>query len=221
LLQELAFPPLLARTARLIVHELAAQAASTTRHGQGLERAAVLAELPGEEVEALRALLREQGPEPALARCEQLLQARRARTWALVEEVTRGHPVLLNRAPTLHRMGVQAFEPVLIEGNAVRIHPLVCKGFNADFDGDQMAVHLPLSLEARAEAEVLLTPAANLLNPASGQPIVAPSQDIVLGCHYLTATLARPGDSGGEGGPLAPLSPEAGGEGLGWGGCWG
>src|SRR5207253_7680202 len=104
-----------------------------------------------------------------------------------LEEVIKNHPVLLNRAPTLHRMGIQAFEPVLIEGNAIRIHPLVCKGFNADFDGDQMAVHLPLSIEAQVEATVLMMATNNIFSPANGQPIISPSQDIVMGCYYLTA----------------------------------
>ena len=96
------------------------------------------------------------------------------------------HPVLLNRAPTLHRMGIQAFEPVLIEGNAIRLHPLVCTGFNADFDGDQMAVHLPLSFEAQIEATTLMLSTNNIFSPAHGGPIIAPSQDIVLGIYYLT-----------------------------------
>jgi DNA-directed RNA polymerase subunit beta' len=107
--------------------------------------------------------------------------------WDILEEVTKNHPVLLNRAPTLHRMGIQAFEPVLIEGNAIRIHPLVCKGFNADFDGDQMAVHLPLSIEAQVEATVLMMSTNNIFSPANGNPIITPSQDIVMGCYYLTA----------------------------------
>src|SRR5438552_298648 len=105
----------------------------------------------------------------------------------ILEELIKNHPVLLNRAPTLHRMGIQAFEPVLIEGNAIRIHPLVCKGFNADFDGDQMAVHLPLSIEAQAEATVLMMSTNNIFSPANGHPIISPSQDIVMGCYYMTA----------------------------------
>ncbi len=109
--------------------------------------------------------------------------------WDILEEVIREHPVLLNRAPTLHRLGIQAFEPVLVEGKAIKIHPLVCTAFNADFDGDQMAVHIPLSAEAQIEASVLMLASNNLLSPASGQPITVPSQDIVLGCYYLT--LAR------------------------------
>ena len=106
--------------------------------------------------------------------------------WDILEEVIKEHPVLLNRAPTLHRLGIQAFEPVLVEGKAIKIHPLVCTAFNADFDGDQMAVHIPLSPEAQIEASVLMLASNNLLSPASGQPIAVPSQDIVLGCYYLT-----------------------------------
>jgi DNA-directed RNA polymerase subunit beta' len=106
--------------------------------------------------------------------------------WDILEEVIKQHPVLLNRAPTLHRLGIQAFEPVLVEGKAIKIHPLVCTAFNADFDGDQMAVHIPLSPEAQIEASVLMLASNNLLSPASGQPIAVPSQDIVLGCYYLT-----------------------------------
>jgi len=106
--------------------------------------------------------------------------------WDILEDVISEHPVLLNRAPTLHRLGIQAFEPVLVEGKAIKIHPLVCTAFNADFDGDQMAVHIPLSPEAQIEASVLMLASNNLLSPASGQPIAVPSQDIVLGCYYLT-----------------------------------
>ena len=106
--------------------------------------------------------------------------------WDVLEEVTKEHPILLNRAPTLHRLGIQAFEPVLIEGKAIRLHPLVCFAFNADFDGDQMAVHLPLSIEAQMEARVLMMSTNNILSPASGSPVIVPSQDIVLGVYYLT-----------------------------------
>ena len=106
--------------------------------------------------------------------------------WDILEEVIREHPVLLNRAPTLHRLGIQAFEPVLIEGKAIQLHPLVCAAFNADFDGDQMAVHVPLSLEAQLEARVLMMSTNNILHPASGEPIIVPSQDIVLGLYYLS-----------------------------------
>ena len=108
----------------------------------------------------------------------------------------RNHPVLLNRAPTLHRMGIQAFEPVLVEGNAIKLHPLVCKGFNADFDGDQMAVHLPLSIEAQVEAHTLMMSTNNIFSPANGAPIISPSQDVVMGCYYMTMSLP---DRKGEG----------------------
>jgi DNA-directed RNA polymerase subunit beta' len=107
--------------------------------------------------------------------------------WMVLEEVITGHPVLLNRAPTLHRLGIQAFEPILVEGRAIQLHPLVCPAFNADFDGDQMAVHIPLSLESQSEARLLMLACHNILSPATGRPIVAPSQDMVLGCYYLTA----------------------------------
>ena len=108
------------------------------------------------------------------------------RVWDVVEDVIKGHPVLLNRAPTLHRLGIQAFEPKLIDGKAIRLHPLVCPAFNADFDGDQMAVHVPLSLEAQAEAKILMLGSGNILKPSSGEPVVTPSQDMVLGNYYLT-----------------------------------
>src|SRR5881296_79667 len=114
--------------------------------------------------------------------------------WDILEEVIREHPVLLNRAPTLHRLGIQAFEPVLVEGKAIKIHPLVCTAFNADFDGDQMAVHIPLSPEAQIEASTLMLSANNILSPAHGGPITIPTQDMVLGCYYLTK--ARPGAKG-------------------------
>ena len=114
--------------------------------------------------------------------------------WDILEEVIHNHPVLLNRAPTLHRMGIQAFEPVLVEGNAIRIHPLVCKGFNADFDGDQMAVHLPLSIEAQVEAMTLMMSTNNIFSPANGNPIISPTQDIVMGSYYVT--VSRPGEPG-------------------------
>ena len=122
--------------------------------------------------------------------------------WDILEEVIREHPVLLNRAPTLHRLGIQAFEPVLVEGKAIKIHPLVCTAFNADFDGDQMAVHIPLSPEAQIEAAVLMLSSNNILSPANGQPIAVPSQDIVLGCYYLTRD--KPG-ARGEGRVFASL----------------
>ena len=113
--------------------------------------------------------------------------------WDILEEVIREHPVLLNRAPTLHRLGIQAFEPVLVEGKAIRIHPLVCTAFNADFDGDQMAVHIPLAPEAQIEASVLMKASKNILSPANGAPITVPSQDIVLGCYYVTKVKGAPG----------------------------
>ena len=106
--------------------------------------------------------------------------------WDVLEEVIHEHPVLLNRAPTLHRLGIQAFEPVLVEGKAIQVHPLVCHAFNADFDGDQMAVHLPLSAEAQAEARVLMLSSNNILSPAHGAPLATPTQDMVLGTYYLT-----------------------------------
>jgi DNA-directed RNA polymerase subunit beta' len=107
--------------------------------------------------------------------------------WDVLEEVIEGHPVMLNRAPTLHRLGIQAFEPILVEGRAIQLHPLVCPAFNADFDGDQMAVHVPLSLESQSEARLLMLASNNILSPATGKPIVTPSQDMVLGAYYLTA----------------------------------
>ncbi|MFM7127144.1 MAG: DNA-directed RNA polymerase subunit beta', partial [Actinomycetota bacterium] len=118
---------------------------------------------------------------------KRMVERRHPRVWDVLEEVIREHPVLLNRAPTLHRLGIQAFEPVLVEGKAIQIHPLVCTAFNADFDGDQMAVHVPLSAEAQAEARVLMLSANNILSPASGRPIVTPTQDLIIGAYYLTA----------------------------------
>jgi DNA-directed RNA polymerase subunit beta' len=125
---------------------------------------------------------------------KRMLEKERPEVWDILEEVIREHPVLLNRAPTLHRLGIQAFEPVLIEGKAIQLHPLVCAAFNADFDGDQMAVHVPLSLEARLEARVLMMSTNNILSPSSGKPIIVPSQDMVLGLYYLT--LERDGEPG-------------------------
>ena len=119
-----------------------------------------------------------------------MVEQQRPEVWDVLEEVIREHPVLLNRAPTLHRLGIQAFEPVLVEGKAIRIHPLVCTAFNADFDGDQMAVHIPLAPEAQIEASVLMMSSNNILSPANGAPIAVPSQDIVLGCYYLTKAKA-------------------------------
>lgn len=118
---------------------------------------------------------------------KRLIQRSDPLVWDVLEEVIEGHPVLLNRAPTLHRLGIQAFEPILVEGRAIQLHPLVCPAFNADFDGDQMAVHVPLSIEAQAEARLLMLASNNIMSPATGRPIVTPSQDMVLGCYYLTA----------------------------------
>jgi DNA-directed RNA polymerase subunit beta' len=117
---------------------------------------------------------------------KKMLERKDEEVWDILEEVIRNHPVLLNRAPTLHRMGIQAFEPILVEGNAIKLHPLVCKGFNADFDGDQMAVHLPLSIEAQVEAHTLMMSTNNIFSPANGAPIISPSQDVVMGCFYIT-----------------------------------
>jgi len=123
---------------------------------------------------------------------KKLIQRGDPHIWDVLEEVIDGHPVLLNRAPTLHRLGIQAFEPILVEGRAIQLHPLVCPAFNADFDGDQMAVHVPLSLESQAEARLLMMASNNIMSPATGRPIVAPSQDMVLGCYYLTADNPNP-----------------------------
>ncbi|MCC6909028.1 MAG: DNA-directed RNA polymerase subunit beta' [Phycisphaerales bacterium] len=131
--------------------------------------------------------LKEHGFADTIKSAKRMLERRDPEVWDILEEVIYQHPVLLNRAPTLHRMGIQAFEPVLVEGNAIRIHPLVCHGFNADFDGDQMAVHLPLSIEAQAEAHVLMLSTNNIFSPASGRLVMPPSQDIVLGVYYITA----------------------------------
>ena len=116
-----------------------------------------------------------------------IIQNNETLAWEILEQVMDGHPILLNRAPTLHRLGIQAFEPTLVEGRAIKLHPLVCPAFNADFDGDQMAVHIPLCLEAQAEARMLMLAPNNFLSPATGDPILTPSQDMVLGCYYLTA----------------------------------
>ncbi len=116
---------------------------------------------------------------------KRMVERQRPQVWDVLEEVITAHPVLLNRAPTLHRLGIQAFEPMLVEGKAIQLHPLVCAAFNADFDGDQMAVHLPLSAEAQAEARVLMLSSNNILSPASGKPLAMPSLDLVTGLYYL------------------------------------
>src|SRR5688500_9470405 len=138
--------------------------------------------------------LEERGLVATIKQAKEMVEKQVQEVWDVLDEVIREHPVLLNRAPTLHRLGIQAFEPVLVEGKAIRIHPLVCTAFNADFDGDQMAVHVPLSPEAQIEASVLMMSSKNILSPASGQPIAVPSQDIVLGCYYLTKE--KPGAKG-------------------------
>ncbi len=129
-----------------------------------------------------------------IKQAKEMVEQQEPIVWDILEEVIKDHPVLLNRAPTLHRLGIQAFEPVLVEGKAIKIHPLVCTAFNADFDGDQMAVHIPLSPEAQVEASVLMLASHNILSPASGQPITVPTQDMVLGIYYLTK--AKPGAKG-------------------------
>jgi len=126
------------------------------------------------------------GLSATVKQAKKLVEKEKPEVWDILDEVIREHPILLNRAPTLHRLGIQAFEPVLIEGKAIQLHPLVCSAFNADFDGDQMAVHVPLSLEAQLEARVLMMSTNNILHPANGQPIIVPSQDMVLGLYYLT-----------------------------------
>ena len=130
--------------------------------------------------------LEEHGIVSTIKSAKKLVEKERPEVWDCLEEVTKEHPVLLNRAPTLHRLGIQAFEPVLIEGKAIQLHPLVCFAFNADFDGDQMAVHVPLSIEAQIEARVLMMSTNNILSPASGNPVIVPTQDIVLGIYYMT-----------------------------------
>ena len=134
--------------------------------------------------------LEKYGHATTIKAAKRMVEKERPEVWDILEEVIREHPVMLNRAPTLHRLGIQAFEPVLIEGKAIQLHPLVCTAFNADFDGDQMAVHVPLSLEAQLEARVLMMSTNNILSPANGKPIIVPSQDIVLGLYYLSLETA-------------------------------
>lgn len=138
--------------------------------------------------------LEARGLSSTVKQAKKLVEKERPEVWDILDEVIREHPVLLNRAPTLHRLGIQAFEPTLIEGKAIQLHPLVCSAFNADFDGDQMAVHVPLSLEAQLEARVLMMSTNNVLSPANGAPIIVPSQDMILGLYYLT--IARDGMKG-------------------------
>ena len=138
--------------------------------------------------------LEQRGHCTTIKQAKELVEQQDPVVWDILEEVIKDHPILLNRAPTLHRLGIQAFEPVLVEGKAIKIHPLVCTAFNADFDGDQMAVHIPLSPEAQIEASTLMLSANNILSPAHGGPIAIPTQDMVLGCYYLTKS--RPGTKG-------------------------
>jgi DNA-directed RNA polymerase subunit beta' len=147
--------------------------------------------------------LKELGHADTIKSAKRMLERRDEDVWDILAEVIQNHPVLLNRAPTLHRMGIQAFEPTLVEGNAIRVHPLVCKGFNADFDGDQMAVHLPLSIEAQVEATTLMMSTNNIFSPSNGDPIISASQDIVMGCFYLT--MKKP-DRIGEGMTFSSVS---------------
>src|SRR6202008_3931601 len=130
--------------------------------------------------------LEERGLVTTIKSAKKLVEKERPEVWDILEEVIKEHPILLNRAPTLHRLGIQAFEPMLIEGKAIQLHPLVGAAFNADFDGDQMAVHVPLSLEAQMEARVLMMASNNVLLPSNGEPCIVPSQDIVLGLYYAT-----------------------------------
>lgn len=134
--------------------------------------------------------LKELGYVHTVRSAKKLIDRKTPEVWDILEEVTKGHPVMLNRAPTLHRLSIQAFEPVLIEGSAIRLHPLVCNAYNADFDGDQMAVHVPLSVEAQMEARQLMLAPNNIFSPASGKPIATPTQDIILGAYFLTHTRA-------------------------------
>ena len=130
--------------------------------------------------------LERRGLATTIKAAKKMVERETAEVWDILAEVIREHPVLLNRAPTLHRLGIQAFEPVLIEGKAIQLHPLVCAAYNADFDGDQMAVHVPLTLEAQLEARTLMMSTNNILAPANGEPIIVPSQDVVLGLYYMT-----------------------------------
>ena len=142
------------------------------------------------------AKLQRRGLATTIKAAKKLVEREEAEVWDILEEVIREHPVLLNRAPTLHRLGIQAFEPVLIEGKAIQLHPLVCTAFNADFDGDQMAVHVPLSLEAQLEARALMMASNNILSPANGEPIIVPSQDVVMGLYYMTRALENKAGEG-------------------------
>src|SRR5213594_3774408 len=147
--------------------------------------------------------LEERGAATTIKSAKRLVENEKPEVWDVLDEVIKEHPILLNRATTLHRLGIQTFDPVLVEGKAIRLHPLVCAAFNADFDGDQMAVHVPLSVEAQIESRVLMMSINNILSPANGKPIAVPSQDMVLGCYWLTKERAG---AKGEGSVFA--SPE-------------
>ncbi len=147
--------------------------------------------------------LEKEGHAATIKGAKEMVENQEAVVWDILDDVIKGHSVMLNRAPTLHRLGIQAFEPVLVEGKAIKVHPLVCTAFNADFDGDQMAVHVPLSQESQIEASVLMLASHNVLSPANGQPLAIPSQDIVLGCYYLTS--AKP-EAMGEGRTFSGIS---------------
>ena len=141
-------------------------------------------------------VLKERGYVHTVRSAKKLIERQTPEVWDILDEVTKGHPVMLNRAPTLHRLSIQAFEPQLIEGEAIRVHPLVCTAYNADFDGDQMAVHVPLSVEAQMETRMLMLAPNNIFSPSSGKPITTPSQDIILGCYYLTQNPRKPATPG-------------------------
>lgn len=147
--------------------------------------------------------LKDLGHADTIKSAKKMLERKDEEVWDILEQVIKNHPVLLNRAPTLHRMGIQAFEPILVEGNAIHLHPLVCKGFNADFDGDQMAVHLPLSLEAQVEAHTLMMSTHNIFAPSNGRPIMSPSQDTVMGCYFISIEKA---DMKGQGMTFASMA---------------
>ena len=138
--------------------------------------------------------LEKRGEAETVKRAKKIVEKEDPKVYEVLEDIIKDHPVLLNRAPTLHRLGIQAFEPVLVEGKAIRLHPLVCAAFNADFDGDQMAVHVPLSFEAQLEARVLMLSSNNILLPSNGRPVAAPTQDMVIGSYYLTNPGLQIGD---------------------------
>src|SRR3989441_6887329 len=153
--------------------------------------------------------LEERGIASSIKAAKKYVEKERPEVWDILDDVIKEHPILLNRAPTLHRLGIQAFEPILVEGKAIEIHPLVCTAFNADFDGDQMAVHIPLSMEAQLEAQVLMLSSNNILSPANGAPLAVPTQDMVLGIYYLTKErLSTPERRGGGGKPRFTHSEE-------------